>query len=99
MKRLTTPGSDYRSPDTPVSPVARLFPSLSFYGALAPIVWRSSTRAKRGRYGSAEWVQSSHDVPRALDRGGVGVEGSGGEDPGGVGVKGDNDRGSPEFAG
>lgn len=74
LKRLTADGSDYRSPGRRASMVARIFPSLSFYSLLAPIVFRSGSRAKRSRYGGAEWVESSHQVLRALERVGVRVE-------------------------
>ena len=74
MRKLPTTRGVYRSPEGRASPMARAFPSFSFYRVLAPIVWKSSSLAKRGRYGGAEWVQSSHDVIRALERVGVRVE-------------------------
>jgi 1-acyl-sn-glycerol-3-phosphate acyltransferase len=74
LTRLTADGSDYRSPPRRASLPGRIFPSFAFYSALAPIVWKSSALAKRGRYGSREWIRSSHDVLRALERVGIPVE-------------------------
>jgi 1-acyl-sn-glycerol-3-phosphate acyltransferase len=44
---------------------------------LAGIVLRSGAKAKGGRYDSADWVNSSHDVLHALERVGVRFEISG----------------------
>jgi 1-acyl-sn-glycerol-3-phosphate acyltransferase len=71
MKRLPTTPAGYRTADSKAPLLARTFPSLSFYRKMAAIVWRSGSLAKRGRYGDAEWNESSHDVLRALE--GVGV--------------------------
>ena len=59
LKRLTADGSDYRSQGGQVSLVGRAFPSLAFYSVLAPIVWMSSSKAKQGRYGGAEWSRAA----------------------------------------
>ena len=45
-------------------------PTLAFYLEAIGIVFRSSHRAKRGRYGDREWVDSSLDVINALEHAG-----------------------------
>ena len=77
MRRLPTTDSEYVSPPGRISPLARTLPSFSFYRVLAGIVLRSGAKAKRGRYGSADWVKSSHEVLQALERVGVRFEISG----------------------
>ncbi|MFC1659882.1 lysophospholipid acyltransferase family protein [Gemmatimonadota bacterium] len=77
MRRLTTTPSGYQSTPGKVSLLARAFPSLSFYRQLVGIVWKRSSQAKRGRYGDADWNESSHDVIEALERVGVRFEISG----------------------
>ncbi len=74
LRRLPTTESGYLSPRGSVSLLARAFPSFSFYRVLAGIVWTSGSKAKKGRYGSAEWVESSHDTLQALERVGVRFE-------------------------
>lgn len=74
MRRLRTTPAGYESPERSVSIFSGTFPSLSFYLAMAGIVWRSGSLAKQGRYGDAEWNESSHDALRALERVGVRFE-------------------------
>ncbi len=44
--------------------------TLAFYLGVLAVVFRSSHRAKRGRYGDQEWVDSSTDIMNALERAG-----------------------------
>jgi 1-acyl-sn-glycerol-3-phosphate acyltransferase len=46
-------------------------PSFFFYRRMASIVFRSSSRAKRGHYGDREWAESSLDIMKALEHVGV----------------------------
>ena len=63
--------SRYRSGPTRVSLLARLSPTLAFYGRFLALVYGASVVAKRGRYDDAAWCRSSLAVLRALE--GVGV--------------------------
>lgn len=49
-------------------------PSFSFYSMLAGIIVRSGNLAKNGKYGGVEWVDSSLQIFRALERVGVKFE-------------------------
>ncbi|MFG1690595.1 lysophospholipid acyltransferase family protein [Gemmatimonadota bacterium] len=71
MERLPYTGATYHSPPGKPSLLARRFPSFGFYRKLPGIVWRAGFKAKRGRYGDEEWIGSSHDTVRALERAGV----------------------------
>ncbi len=64
----------YQTPLQPVTRLSRTFPSLVFYARWMANVWRSSAQAKRSQYGDQEWVDSSLEVLRSLERVGVQVE-------------------------
>jgi 1-acyl-sn-glycerol-3-phosphate acyltransferase len=49
---------------------SRLPATLAFYLDVLGVVFRSSHRAKQGRYGDAEWVDSSLDIINALEHAG-----------------------------
>jgi len=51
-----------------------MFPSLTFYRRFCSIIWRASVKAKRGKYDSAAWAESSFNVFRALESVGVGID-------------------------
>ena len=74
MLHLEIVDGEYRTAPRKVSWFARLFPSFAFYSRLAVIILRASSKAKRGRYDSAEWASSSVEVIRALERVGVELE-------------------------
>lgn len=65
---------EYRTTPRAVSWFARRFPSVSFYRQLAGIILRAGSKASRGRYGNQEWVDSSLEVLRALERVGMELE-------------------------
>ncbi len=52
----------------------RAFPSFFFYCQDLVIVLRASRQAKQGRYDTAAWASSSHDIVRALETVGVQFE-------------------------
>ncbi|MBF0557573.1 MAG: 1-acyl-sn-glycerol-3-phosphate acyltransferase [Nitrospirae bacterium] len=54
-------------------------PSTGFYRRMAAIVLRSSSRAKRGRYGDQGWSDSSREIMEALEQVGVIIEVTGGD--------------------
>ncbi|MBW2477585.1 MAG: 1-acyl-sn-glycerol-3-phosphate acyltransferase [Deltaproteobacteria bacterium] len=60
-------GSSYHSPNHPVSPLARMSPSLAFYLKAFRIVWRSSRRAMSGNYDDVAWHDSSVQIVKALE--------------------------------
>lgn len=63
--------TDYTSPARTPTWWRRAFPGLSFYAELVGVVGSAARIAKQGRYGDAEWVESSRHVVRALERIGV----------------------------
>jgi len=74
MIQLPYTDSVYRTAAKRVSLLARLFPTATFYARFLAIVLRDGARAKRGKYGSAQWCQGSFDVLRALEKVGVRFE-------------------------
>ncbi|MHB8902137.1 MAG: lysophospholipid acyltransferase family protein [Thermoguttaceae bacterium] len=64
----------YRTAPRRLSWLARRFPTQVFYPRFFRIVYRSSVRARRGRYGYQEWAESSRDVLAALESVGVVAE-------------------------
>lgn len=64
-------GDAYATPAAAGGPIARLFPTLAYYPAMANIVRRASAAALRGDYPPSAWVRSSLAVVRALERSGV----------------------------
>ena len=77
MSLLPYTNDVYRTDSKTVSLLARICPTLAFYGRFLGVVLRSGAKAKRGQYGNAQWCQSSLDVLRALESTGVRVEISG----------------------
>ncbi|RME67325.1 MAG: 1-acyl-sn-glycerol-3-phosphate acyltransferase [Verrucomicrobia bacterium] len=69
---------DYTSPEPCPGFLARALPSVAFYPGLASIVVRASRKAKRGLYDDREWVASSAEVTRLIERigGRIQVEGT-----------------------
>lgn len=67
----------YRTPEGGVSPAGRMLPSALFYLNAFSIVFRASRKAKRRRYGNAEWCGSSLETFRSLEKVGVRIEISG----------------------
>jgi len=74
MTQLLFVDGEYRTAPRRVSWFARWFPSLAFHSRLAVIVLRAGLKASRGRYGDEDWVNSSLEVVRALERVGVQFE-------------------------
>jgi len=72
MKPLSYVDGEYRTATRKISWLASRFPSIAFYSQMAAIVWRAGLKASRGPYGDQDWVNSSLEVVRALER--VGVE-------------------------
>jgi 1-acyl-sn-glycerol-3-phosphate acyltransferase len=65
---ISTPyATDYVSAQRTPPWWRRTFPGLSFYCAMFGVVVGAGRRAKRGRYGDAEWVESSRQVVLALE--------------------------------
>ena len=58
----------YRTPERQSSRFVRSNAGILFYGSIFRIVWTASRLAKRGRYRAEEWVSSSLDTVRALER-------------------------------
>lgn len=63
-------------PHRPRSLCSRLFlsPKFMFYPQAFCIVWANGRKALKGRYGGAEWAESSGDILRALENVGVRIE-------------------------
>ena len=56
---------------------ARTFPTCNFYRKFAWNVYRSSVKARRGKYGDLQWSRTSHQVLESLESVGVRAELSG----------------------
>ncbi len=74
MQNLDYRSGEYRTVPSSPSFFVRLLPALSFYSGLLRIVFSASSEAKRGRYGDAEWSQSSLATLRAFESVGGVVE-------------------------
>ena len=74
--RIDTKGS-YRTAQRRLSLLGRVLPSFRFYVEAFAIVFSASRRAKRGKYGNAEWCGSSLAILRGLEKIGVVAEISG----------------------
>lgn len=74
LKELTYVDNAYRTPPRTPSLFARTLPSWLFYCHAFMIVWRGSALAKRGRYKTPEWCQSSLATLRALEQVGVRID-------------------------
>jgi 1-acyl-sn-glycerol-3-phosphate acyltransferase len=72
MTRLE--GDTYRTEPRLIFFFAGAFPSFVFYSDLLSLVVRGSRKAKRGRYNTADWSNSSFEAFRALERVGVQLE-------------------------
>ena len=75
--RVAYENGGYRSPEASVGFLRRAFPTAGLYPSFLRNVWRSSALARKGIYGYDDWVESSVDVLRSLERVGVRVEVSG----------------------
>lgn len=69
----------YRTAPGRMSWLTRTFPTQGFYRRFFGIVYRASSKARRGLYDSAEWGRSSHEVLAALEAVGVRAEFTGTE--------------------
>jgi 1-acyl-sn-glycerol-3-phosphate acyltransferase len=74
LEELVYVDNTYTTPARTLSLIARALPSFTFYCRCFMIVWRASSLAKRGRYGTPEWSDSSRAILRALEGVGVTVE-------------------------
>ena len=67
-------GTEYSTPTRKVGWLARLMPTISFYCKAFFVVWNASTAAKKGRYTSVDWFNSSVDIVRCLEEAGCRLE-------------------------
>jgi 1-acyl-sn-glycerol-3-phosphate acyltransferase len=67
-------GDTYTTAPRRPGALVRAFPSFFFYCQDAVIVGKAGWRAWRGRYDTAAWIASSHEVIRALESVGVDFE-------------------------
>jgi 1-acyl-sn-glycerol-3-phosphate acyltransferase len=67
-------GDTYRTVPRQISFFAGTLPSLVFYSKILSIVIRGSGKAKRNRYDTSDWSNSSFESLRALERVGVQIE-------------------------
>ncbi len=71
MKELLFKKGAYKTPASDISLLSGMLPSFSFYSKLFWIVLKSSSLAKRSRYDTKDWAQSSLEVLRALESVGI----------------------------
>ena len=74
MKKLQYSNNVYRTDPKTVSFFSKTFPVLTFYSKFITIIFKASSKSKRGQYGYPEWCQSSFNVLRSLERAGVNFE-------------------------
>ena len=67
----------YRTAAAPASWFGSAFPTFNFYRKFCWNVYRSSVKARRGKYDAGEWSRTSYQVLEALESVGVRVEVSG----------------------
>ncbi|MBQ4133647.1 MAG: 1-acyl-sn-glycerol-3-phosphate acyltransferase [Desulfovibrionaceae bacterium] len=63
--------NSYVTPEGSSSFFSRLFPSLSHYARLLPILLKASWLAGKGIYSSEDWIKSSWDTVRSLELSGA----------------------------
>ena len=68
---------NYRTPETARKGFSAAFPNLGFYPRMLMIVYRAGKLANKGLYTPDEWVKSSLDTIRAMERCGTRIEISG----------------------
>ncbi len=73
MEGLRFEKGSYRT-SSGATALGKMLPSPVFYIHAFDVVFRASRKAKRGRYGDAEWCMSSLEILRALEGAGVDVE-------------------------
>jgi 1-acyl-sn-glycerol-3-phosphate acyltransferase len=74
MKINKLEGDTYGTEPRRISFFAKALPSLVFYSDILSLVVRGSGKAKRNRYDTADWSNSSFEALRALERVGVQLE-------------------------
>ena len=71
MQQLEFKNSAYRTKPEKISLFAKAFPSLLFYSEFLSIIFRSSSKAKKGLFDNAAWIDNSYKVLRALEKKGA----------------------------
>ena len=79
MAPLTFVDGAYRTAPGDRSPVARLFPSLSFYTRYVHLIYSGARSARRGTYKDEDWSRTSLGLLRGLEAVGVRLEVTGTE--------------------
>ena len=74
LDTITYVNGSYRTGTVPRSLLGRFLPEVRLYSRLLSIVWRGSSKAKRGPYVTADWVASSLETLRALEEIGAVIE-------------------------
>lgn len=64
---LLTSRNSYRSPERPVTLLARRYPTALFYAKVMLIIVTASRLAKRNAYNDAQWIKSSYKTVKALE--------------------------------
>jgi len=67
-------GIEYKTPDHKIGWLTRLMPTVFFYIKAFLVVWRASCAAKKKRYDSVDWFNSSKGIVRALEETGCKLE-------------------------
>ncbi|NTU42866.1 MAG: hypothetical protein HGA78_07395, partial [Nitrospirales bacterium] len=62
MERIPHNNGVYLTAPRPISLCARISPSLSFYTKMGAIVSISGNQAKRGKYPTSRWAESSRKI-------------------------------------
>ena len=79
MQPLLNKAFTYQSGHQPISLLGRSFPSIRFYPSFLWIVAKSGLKARRGSLNDESWAESSVEVLRLLEKVGITVEVTGGQ--------------------
>jgi 1-acyl-sn-glycerol-3-phosphate acyltransferase len=74
LDTITYVNGSYRTGACSRSLLGKFLPEVRLYSRLLSIVWRGSSKAKRGHYLTADWVASSLETLRALEEIGAVIE-------------------------
>jgi 1-acyl-sn-glycerol-3-phosphate acyltransferase len=74
LDTITYVNGSYRTGAVRRSHLGRFLPEVRLYSRLLSIVWRGSSKAKRGHYSTADWVSSSLETLHAVEEVGAVIE-------------------------
>lgn len=70
-------GAEYTTPEDMRNSLSAGFPNISFYWNMSFTIRRAGALAKKGKYPSSEWAQSSYEILRGIEKCGTTIHISG----------------------